>query len=230
MSLNDQKFVSFKFNKSNMPKIAKLIRDEENRRQDFLYELAIRLYEFAKKEKLNTVDKMTNTLESYSTRTISFPNSQNNGIFTASYYSDDRFNIVKELYSAKNNGLRKPRKSAFKKITSREKSFRISFCSSAQLYINIENKKVVFSTDYNNHSADRLDLAYPSHLISMLKRQKWGRGEGGFSMYRSENYYIEHISTDYPEFDLLSDCWGKFGEQIRKDQAATLKMQARIRR
>lgn len=230
MSLNDQKIVSFKFNKTKMPKIAKLIRDEENERQDFIYELAIRLHEHAKKTKLNTKNKMETNLDSYSSNVLSFPNAQNNGLHAVYFHSNAYYSIIEELYSAKNNGLRKPRKSAFKKLTSKDKSFRVYFCSSASLYIDIEEQKVVFSTDYNNHSADRLDAEYPSFLISKLKRQKCGRGEGGFSMYRSENHYIEHISTDYPEFDLLTDCWGKFGEQIRKDQAATLKMQSRLLR
>lgn len=230
MSLNDQKRITFKFNKTNMPKIAKILREEYNKQQDFIYDFALRLQEYAKKQKIKTEHDLIVHLEKISYGRVSFPNANNTGVYAIQFYSDTFHKIVRELYSAKDNKLRKPRKSSFPKLTSKDKTFNIEFCHESGVCILSGQQRVVFDTDYNNHSADALNNEFPQHLIRILMRHKWGRGEGGFSQYRSENHYVEYMGDDYPEIEIMSNCWGKLGEEIRKDQEKHHKLMAKAYR
>lgn len=218
MSLNDQQLTCFRFTKTNMPKIAKMIREDHNNRQEFIYNLALDLYKLAIDMKIKTKFDLSEYVLKYSSSYIK-PSFNHGNMYSVPYYSEQAELIFEELFSAKNKKLRKPRKSVFKKLTSKDKNFSISLSWMLNLYVDSENQKVVFLTDYNNHASDTIDAKYPDYLIKKLKSHKWGNGEGGFSLYHSENFSCDELDEDNINFEFLTDTWGKLGKKIEKEKA-----------
>lgn len=229
MSYNEQEASLFKFNKTNFNKLIKEIRTIYNNRISYDYEFATALYFFVKENKIKNKDDLKKHFYNNEDMYVSFKNMPYTRIHKVGVYSLRLNFIINELYSAKDNKLRKPRKTIFKKLTSKDKRFNIEGSYESGFTIDYEKLSVIYQTDYNNHSAyDSLKDPFVSYFLNFLKNQKWGRNEGGWRIYHSENKYFEFFDIEYPEHDIITDFYGSLGEKMRKDIKATLRLKSRI--
>lgn len=227
MSFNDQLAINISFSKTNMPKVTKGIRDIYNEYMDYLYDVSLALYDKIKKEKLKTKSDVINHFNFDCGSSWSFPSMPRSNKFHVPVYTKDSDTILDELFRGKS--VTKPRKSAFKKLTSKDKSFNIESSSLSGWSINSEESEVLFSTDYNNHSADDIDLPLSKTILNYLvANRKWGRSEGGFSMYQSENQKKDEFSARHFDSEFANDFYGPLGEKYKKRVAQYHKRMSQI--
>lgn len=228
MSLNDQMAIKLTFSKTNMAKVAKELRKINNEYMDFMHTSGIALSQLAKTQKLKTASALINELSLDCGSQSTFKGMPQTRKFHFPVYSPESDLVVDEIYRGK--GISQPRKSAFNKLTSKDKAFQMHVSHDAAFYVDVEKCTVVFHTGYNNHSADAIDLPYAQTILKFLTNRSWGRNEGGFSMYHSENNYIEYFDVDSPDDEYINSYYGSIGEKMKKDYGKHLRFKSRMYR
>lgn len=215
MSCDSQIRGRFTFSKSNMPKVAKEMRDLYNQRQDYFYQVALAIHSIAKSEKLKSYNAV------YDYFILPCGNEIKNKDFPYSkFFTIDKFylkNLLKtELFSNNNDTLRKPRKSFFKKVTNADKVFTFFCMNEVEFEVNSLKCTIEVDTGYNNRSDSDLDLQFEDFFISKIKNRNWGTHEGGFLMYRDEDSYEDNFDLDSPDYDRVQMTCGGIGKKMEE--------------
>lgn len=108
-----------------------------------------------------------------------------------------REQISTELFRGKNGALCKPRKSAFKGLTNKDKSFTIDISYFAYMTFDHEKSTITWCVDEGNHSVEEANRLYQAkELFKNLSAVNWRNGEGGYLTYWNENM-SEDLDDDY---------------------------------
>lgn len=105
--------------------------------------------------------------------------------------------IVNELFRGNRNKLYKPRQSAFKGFTNKDKSFTITVGHYATIEFDFDKNTVTWNVEEGNHSVSQSRAHTMAQLLFMqLNLLRWRKGEGGHLTYWDE-YMSDDLDDDY---------------------------------
>ncbi|WP_210499451.1 hypothetical protein [Vibrio crassostreae] len=220
MSLEQGQRGSYKFNKTNFPKVSIKFRKLFNEYHDFSHAVALGIYEILKSQKVKADDaeRFIWDLPSNAPKTNFTIRKvlMEKKVRTDFELDQDLIEfIVAEVYRSQSNknAILKPRRSAFPKITNKEKTFSIDFeCRELSITVNESTQSVHWKIDQNNRNVDRVEQGfYGKLLFPVLSEHKWARGEGGYLKTIEENL----DDSEYAERYNTSECahYGTIGKE-----------------
>lgn len=99
--------------------------------------------------------------------------------------------IIKSIFHKGTNKIKKPKKSDFllknRKKENKERKITFFYDDDLSVSLNHKEKKLIYSTDDNNHSVDNADNSFiGSTILKMLDKVEFSNRTGGYFRYQSE--------------------------------------------
>ncbi|MFS1428200.1 hypothetical protein LMH73_013825 [Vibrio splendidus] len=225
MSKNQEQFGKYTFNKSNFTKTSVKLRKLFNDYHDYSYAVALGVYEYLKVNKVKLDDVRSCYGLNIDSSTLK-NTSQVRSALQQLKINHRHFDVCSdlmdfmfdEIYRSKTNknAILKPRRSAFPKITNKEKSFSIYFpIRELTISANSDNLSFTWKIEMNNRNVDRVENGFYSALLfPILNEHKWGRGEGGYVKTTEESM------SDYDLDDRYNTSYSSYLGKIGEEQKA----------
>lgn len=216
MALEQSLYGSFSFNKMNYIKAMRKLRDKVNDYHNYNYELSIIIYNLLKKNKVKK-----NEYDAYK-----FIHSIDldlfvckNNIKDSSKFCPNNDSIqfaLDEIFRNENNTILKPRRSAYPKLTNKDKSLFLEVnCYSISIVASIKSAtlKINVGSGKNNcRNAERFQMY--KEFFSIINANTWSKKEGGFVTETEES------TSDFEDDDLYNtqdSCYkGDIGNEQKK--------------
>jgi hypothetical protein len=203
MALEQRMIARYKFNKGNYKKILRKFRELANNIEEYKFEYATALYEYAKKNKIKKnmsairdvfYNTSASTLDSYFKIKKLYAFEKNEDILE---YALD------EMFRSGEGKLLKPRRSSCRKITNKVNSFSYgSYSLCGHIGLSLDDQEVVFEVDQGNRNCDQSEnFFFQKAFWRIINSHDWSRGEGGYVKQQDENLsdepYCDYWNTFY---------------------------------
>lgn len=216
MSQDQSEYGSFSLKKTNYTKLMRELRGSLNDYYNYSHELAVAIYEILKENKVkkNSSSASEYLYEISLSRHSKVNKLKNSDIFKPT--SESIHNALEEMFRNQNNTILKPRRSAYPKLTNKQKSFSIDFEDlEATISASESSNTLSWQVGENNHNCDHADDFFMKNLFfKILATHKWGKSEGG-SVTRQD----ESMSDDPedPKYNISCYCYlGGIGQVKKK--------------
>lgn len=230
MALDQAQHASYKFGKTNFSKVAKLFRDRFNTFHDFSHAIALGIYDLLKENKVkekNALDFLRDVSVSSNHRVRKHLADKNLNLRELKVEREIIHLALAEIYrKGDGKSILKPRRSAYPKITNKQKSFSI-YIEDKELEIAVNEKTLSVSWDIamNNHNVDSVENSCYDFLFwdILIFKVKWGRNEGGYCKTTEES------TSDDPYDDRFntheSRYYGPVGKRVKEIRQKVLQAQ-----
>lgn len=216
MSQEQSLHASYKFNKTNFSKVRGYLRDRLNEIHDFNHLVAVAIYDLLKKNKIKkNRNDVINYLDSLNFNDMSTFRK----IRCRTYHSVDTDSIylaIDEILRNDNNTFLKPRRSAYPKLTNKDKSFSVT-TERYDITIRAKEESSILSLNIRmgNRSVDNTEFKQEvSAFFSVINSHTWKRNEGGFIETETENFCDDE---GQPRYVIETKGYqGSIGEKERK--------------
>lgn len=221
MALDQSQHASYKFGKTNFSKVAKSFRDRFNLFHDFSHAIALGLYDCLKENKVKEKNAMDFIYEKDIAHSFLVRKYVIEKGIDIKYLKVENHIIdlaIEEIYrKGDGKSILKPRRSAYPKITNKQKSFSI-YIQDKDLKIVVNEKTLSVSWDIsmNNRNVDAVNRSSYNYLFwNVLDNDvKWGRNEGGYCKTteesNSDDPYDDRFNTHYSHY------YGSLGKEFKE--------------
>ncbi len=226
MSCNQRETGTFKFKKAGYNEVMRKTREMLQVFTDYQFSISELIYAYLKENKvkknktsaINTLTVDHGQYHSFSTSHIS------RIINSRSLKNDYKFKVdqecvdtaLAEIFRNDNNTLLKPRKSAFPRLTNKDKSFSAWFMDDTiSISFNHESNSVEWGVEEGNRTVDDSEYHYITlAFFSILRNYEWKHGERGETICVSENF-----DDDPSTPDSCSDTTRIYEKLTKKEEA-----------
>ena len=217
MSLEQRMIARYKFNKGNYKKILLKFRELANDIEEYKFEYATALYEYAKKNKIKK--NITSIQDAYHNTSVRSLNAYYK-IKNMSYFEKNEDILeytLNEMFRSGEGKLLKPRRSSCRKITNKVKSFRYgSYPLQGDIVLNESSQEAIFEVEEGNRNCDRSeDFFFQKSFWKIINSHTWSRNEGGYVKKQDEDLsderYSDYWITSYFGYK------GPLGEKRKKE-------------
>ena len=208
MSCEQRENGTFRFKQTGYTQIMRSIREMFRAMDNYHYEVAVCIYEVLKENKVkkNGDDSYNFIRENIGNDRYKTYHQEYMSIFkTHSVKNAYGFEIdhecinvaLDEIFRNKNNTRLKPRRSAYPKLTNKDKGFQKEFNELIWITLSDKDKTVDWSVREGNRTVNEANGHYiTSIFFKLLRDYKWKIGEGGETVCVSESFNDDPCSPD----------------------------------
>lgn len=215
MAVEQRMIARYKFNKGNYKKILRKFRELANDIEEYKFEYATALYEYAKKNKIKkNMSAIRDAFYNTSSSTLN------------SYYKIKKLRdfethedileyALDEMFRSGEGKLLKPRRSSCEKFTNKINGFSYgSYSLHGHFGVCESSQEAIFEVEQGNKNCDQsADFFFQRAFWRIINSHSWSRGEGGYVKRQDENLsddpYCEYWNTSYLGYE------GALGEKKR---------------